>query len=98
MPVPIHHGRGDQTLPGRRVYPAWKLIDKPRRGRAEDEAMILLPMTSTRNLAQHPDCPRRNRSTGDRQISHELSLARWGEAAQVFGENCLAVSQETGPH
>jgi len=80
------------------VHPAWKLIDKPRRGRAEDEAMILLPMTSTRNLAQHPDCPRRNRSTGDRQISHELSLARWGEAAQVFGENCLAVSQETGPH
>jgi hypothetical protein len=75
---------------------AWDYIDKPTRTPEEEDAMLLLGLSSLWHWAQRSDCTPTNFSIGYWQVARIFALMGQPENARRFGQLCLKAAQSEG--
>ena len=75
----------------------WELLEKPDRNASDDEMMREMAHASLFHWLKREDCQDQNRSVGYWQLSRVYAVLCKAEAARVYGERCLGVSEDLSP-
>tara|TARA_R110002096_G_scaffold173997_7_gene349618 strand:+ start:5917 stop:6369 length:453 start_codon:yes stop_codon:yes gene_type:complete len=75
----------------------WELLEKKGRSEADDEMMREMAHASLFHWLKRDDCRPQNLSIGYWQLSRVYAALSKAEAARVYGERCLKVSEDLPP-
>ena len=72
----------------------WTLLEKPKRTREEDEAMVHAAHASAHHWRTAPECQPENRARSEWQVSRVYAVLRRAEPALHHARRCLELCEE----